>query len=284
MKKTRLKLIFMIKKLSILGIFIIAFAGGYFLHRHFKYYKESVPQAVEISEVTKKNVVGKVEEVAVKGEEIIAETGNKKSKIETVEENIKKIIPEELNLDVAFYPQAPFANWDYPWQEACEEASVLLAVNEYYDHNWTREEFNEEILKLVEWEKKTFGSYEHTSVEQTAQILNDYFDLKTKIHAEPSLEDVQEILANGNLIVMTFAGKELKNPNYKNGGPIYHAMLIKGYKKGEKIITHDVGTRNGENYVYTWKGIYDSLHDYAEPIQDGAKLMIEVFPPEVENF
>ena len=274
----------MIKKLLVLFLLFAFFIGGYFSYKQLKYRKESVPQAVEIFDIVQKNKqknsVEKPKEVVVAGKESSSTEVLKDKEIEI--EPVGKVIPEELNLDVPFYPQAPFANWDYPWQEACEEASVLLAVNEYYNHNWTREEFNAEILKLVAWEKKTFGSYEHTSVEQTAQILNEHFNLKTKIHRDPTFEDVKKIISNGNLIVMTFAGKKLKNPNYKNGGPIYHAMLIKGYKKNEKIITHDVGTRNGENYVYSWKRIHDSMHDYYEPIEKGEKLMIEVFSPATE--
>lgn len=191
-----------------------------------------------------------------------------------------KPLPLALNLEVPFYSQAPFSNWDYPWQEACEEASALLVANTYFNHKWTREQFNEQILSLVDWEKKTFGDYKHTDVDQTAKLLKDYLGLETVIHENPTFEDVKEILSHGHLIVMTFAGKDLHNPNYKNGGPNYHAMVIKGYKdEGQKIITNDVGTRNGENYVYSWTTINNSLHDYAEPINKGAKRIIEVIPP-----
>lgn len=194
---------------------------------------------------------------------------------------IPKLISSELNLKVPFYPQAPFANWDLPWQEACEEASVLLVANVYYEHNWPREEFNNQILQLVEWEKKQFGDYKHTSVAQTAEMLNNYLNLKTVIHENPTFDDVKNILAQGHLIVMTFAGKELGNPNYRNGGPVYHAMVIKGYKTADqKIITNDVGTRNGADYIYDWKTIEHALHDFNEPIDGGAKKFIEVLPPE----
>ncbi len=133
----------------------------------------------------------------------------------------------------------------------------------------------------MEWEKDYFGDYKHTTVAQTAEFFDKYLGLKTIIHENPTFEDVQKILAKGHLIAMPFAGKMLGNPNYKNGGPIYHMMVVKGYKKGQKIITNDVGTRNGENYVYTWKVAQNALHDYDEPIQNGVKRMIEVLPVEV---
>jgi hypothetical protein len=40
-------------------------------------------------------------------------------------------LPNELNIDLPFYTQAPTGNWDYPWQDACEEASVALVANVY---------------------------------------------------------------------------------------------------------------------------------------------------------
>lgn len=248
---------------KILGFFLgVLIAGtGYFGYKHLKYAKEPVPAAVEIAEV-------------LRNEKKVPE-----SKEEIPFQASVNQLPEELNLNVPFYSQAPFSNWDYPWQEACEEASMLLAANEYFDHNWTREQFNEELLALIAWEKERFGYYEHTNVAEIVEILKEYLGVEALVHENPSFEDVAGILAQGHLIVMTFAGKELNNPNYTNGGPVYHAMLIKGYKAGRKIITHDVGTRRGEDYVYSWEKIYNSLHDYSEPIEDGAKLMIEILPP-----
>ena len=85
---------------------------------------------------------------------------------------------------------------------------------------------------------------------------------------------------------MTFEGKVIGNPNYKNGGPVYHAMVIKGYEDKtadpgsvQKIITHDVGTRKGEDYVYKWSTLQNALHDWNEPMKNGAKRMLEVLPP-----
>lgn len=244
---------------------------GFLYFRVLRYQKEPVPQAVDFTDVIGddndiSNTIGSA-----------ADINSIKSLL--IEEEKEVEIPPELNLDAAFYSQAPFENWDYPWQEACEEASVLLAANEYFDHNWSRGEFNDEILKLVDWENERFGRYEHTTVDETAEIAKDYLGMDFIIHDNPTYEDVQEALAKGHLIVMTFAGKKLGNPNYRNGGPIYHAMLIKGYKEGQKIITHDVGTKNGEDYVYSWSVISDALADYAVPIESGAKRMIELLPP-----
>src|SRR3990167_747254 len=35
---------------------------------------------------------------------------------------------KEVNLDIPFTSQAPHLNWDQPYQDFCEEASILMAV------------------------------------------------------------------------------------------------------------------------------------------------------------
>src|SRR5690554_5866511 len=39
---------------------------------------------------------------------------------------VPKEVPAEINLAVPFTSQAPTANWDMPFQEACEEAAALM--------------------------------------------------------------------------------------------------------------------------------------------------------------
>lgn len=225
--------------------------GGYFAYKSFKQMPEAVPQAVDLHDVL------------------------------ASQKNVEKIsLPAQINLNVPFYPQAPFANWDYPWQEACEEASILLVANIYQNKKWTREQFNDEILKIVEWQKKRFGDYIHTDMQQTKDMLKEYLGLDSVIHENPSYDDIRAILAKGHLIVMPLDGKLLNNPYFTNGGPIYHVIVIKGYKSNNRLITHDVGTKRGADYVYSWDTISKAFHDYAIPMSAGGRRLIEVIPPE----
>lgn len=190
-------------------------------------------------------------------------------------------LPSSINIEMPFYTQAPFSNWDYPWQEACEEASVLLVANLYNKMNLSKEAYNTELLRLVDWEKEYFGAYEHTTVAQTVEMLSLNYHLEATIHEGANFQEMQSALAEGHLIIAPFAGKLLHNPNFKNGGPNYHMLVIKGYDSTKnQIVTHDVGTRNGADYVYNWSILQNALHDWNDTdITMGEPRWIEVSPP-----
>jgi len=117
-----------------------------------------------------------------------------------------------------------------------------------------------------------------TTIAQTAEMMKTNYGLETVIHDNPTFEDFQEILAAGHLIIAPFAGQHLGNPNYKNGGPVYHMMVVKGYDADKmQIVTDDVGTRNGADYVYSWETINFALHDWNDnDILLGEPRIIEV--------
>ena len=250
------------KKIFIAVAVLVVVGGGAVVA--YKIYRQQVPkEAVPVA----------VDFVAVESQQVLSSAPA-----------ASKSVPE-LNLKMTFYTQAPFSDWSMPWQEACEEASMLLVANEYFDHNWTRENFRDEILKLVDWQTRIFGDYKDTDAALMMRMLKEYLGLDGKVYTDPSFEDVKAVLERGHFILMPFAGKEIGNPNYKNGGPVYHVMVIKGYKNGDstdasvqKIITADVGTRNGEDYVYSWSTLQNAMHEFAVPMSRGAKVMIEVLP------
>jgi hypothetical protein len=186
--------------------------------------------------------------------------------------------PLYLNIKMAFFPQAPYADWSLPYQESCEEASVILVANLFNKLNLNREKFHGELLKLIEWEKERFGDYKHTDIKQTEIIINEYYKLKTVIHENPNIDDIVKILKKGNLIIAPFAGKLLDNPYFTNGGPKYHMLVIKGFNlKTQEIVTHDVGTKRGANFIYSWENINASIHDWnKEDMLLGQKVIIEV--------
>jgi hypothetical protein len=192
-----------------------------------------------------------------------------------------KELPLTINLEVPFFPQAPDGNWNQPWQDSCEEAAVLLSY--YYAAGRTpaKDEFKKDILTLIDWENKNFGSYRDTDIEQTNLMLKENFGImnhESRIMIQPSVENLKQELSQGHVIVAPFAGRQLHNPYYSNTGPYYHMMVIKGYDE-KNFITNDVGTRRGQNYKYPYETIMSAMHEWNDTdINLGAKKVIVVIP------
>lgn len=194
------------------------------------------------------------------------------------------ILPESFDLKPAFASQAPFGNWGLPYQEACEEASMIIVAKYFKRENLNKQIMDEEIKKLVDWEKKNLGYYEHTTIEEVKNILEDYFNLKAEVSNEVEVERIKHELFKGNLIIVPCSGRDLPNPYFKQPGPVYHMLVIRGWKK-DKFITNDPGTKNGEGFAYKYEDLIKAIHNPpfsgSEPLTqellwEGEKKMVVV--------
>lgn len=185
-------------------------------------------------------------------------------------------LPEQINLDVPFYAQAPDGNWGMPWQEACEEASLILAYHYAMDIPLTKAKFKEHIWGLVNWQQEKYNDYIHTEVAKMTEMLKGYFKYEDfEIVDNPTVEDIKKALAAGHPIVAPFAGRQLENPFFTQPGPYYHVIVIKGYD-GKNFIVNDVGTRRGHSFIYSYENIMSAMHDYDPDIEiaEGVKKII----------
>ena len=189
---------------------------------------------------------------------------------------VEEQLPDKINWPVAFAMQAPFSDWSMPYQEACEEAALILANRYFNNEKVDKKTMKQEILSLIEWEKEKFGLFTDTSLAEVKIMAKEYFKLKTKIDEDVSIENIKKQLALGNLVLAPAAGRELKNPFFKQPGPLYHMLLIRGYE-GDEFIVNDVGIGRGFGYKYNMKTLINAIHDL--PLStDGA-----VFRPYDEN-
>ena len=191
-------------------------------------------------------------------------------------------LPDQINLDVPFTIQAPKQDWSGPFEDTCEEASVLM-VNDYYKGASgiiPPDQAQSDILALVDYENKAFGDYRDTTAAQTALMAKDFFKLDdAKVVPVQSTDDIKRLLANGYPVIVPAAGRELGNPYFSGAGPVYHMYVVKGYTKDGQFITNDPGTRHGKDYLYPAQTVMSSMHDYvAANIDSGAKVVIVLVP------
>lgn len=188
-------------------------------------------------------------------------------------------LPKKVQLDVVFASQAPFQNWSMPYQEACEEASVIMAAYYFKKKPLERQKLNQEIIDLVAWEVSEFGYYEDTTAEETARIARDYFGLDAQVTDDVSAERIERELAAGHLLIPPFAGRILPNPYFKQPGPLYHMLVITGYDRAKRqFITNDPGTNTkGEDFRYSYDALLNAVHDWnGGNVLQGKKVMIIV--------
>jgi hypothetical protein len=189
-------------------------------------------------------------------ESIKEETAEKEKTIEAPTETIaesQKILPEKAYLEVQFICQAPLEteeNWTYH-EESCEEAALLQAYLYETGQTMTKQEANEEILKMIDWQNKNYGSQNDLYAEELKEFAINYYedisDSDIKIIENARIEDIKKEVANGHPAIVPITGEILKNPYYPYPG--YHMLIVTGYTE-DKIITNDNGTRRGKDYSY----------------------------------
>lgn len=174
-------------------------------------------------------------------------------------------IPYTLSLPVPFTPQAPTANWDTIHNEDCEEASAIMA-NAYYngphDVKLDPAYVEGQLTKLTDWEMNTFGYNLDISSEETVKMIEANYNLSAKMVSGFTEDDIKKELAQNHLVLIPENGQLLGNPNYKQPGPKYHMLVIRGYTSST-IITNDPGTRNGLNYSYSFDTLYNANGDWS---------------------
>lgn len=188
-------------------------------------------------------------------------------------------IPSTFKLDIPFSSQAPYGNWALPYQEACEEASMIMAAHYLLDlGEFTPEISNNEILQLIDFQEKNQYKIDITAAE-TAEVINKYYDgkLSAKTILNPSIDDIKRELLKKNVVIMPFAGRQLDTPFYTQPGPQYHMMVIKGFNQ-KGFITNDPGTlTKGKDFVFSYKNIMDSFHDWnGGDVANGKKELVVV--------
>ena len=84
----------------------------------------------------------------------------------------------------------------------------------------------------------------------------------------------------GRPVIVPAAGRLLKNPFFKQPGPYYHMLVIKGVTADGKFITHDPGTKRGADFLYGQEALYNAINDWddARGTLSGRKAMIVVYP------
>lgn len=167
-----------------------------------------------------------------------------------------------INLDVPYSSQAPDRIWEEPWQNACEEVSILM-LNAYYGRYGLSPMFaKDEIRKMVAWEEEQ-NWFTSISIEKIATLYKQFFPhgKQPRIIDDPTVAQIKTFLDTGTPVLAVANGRTLPNGWYSDGGPDYHALIIRGYTEDE-FITNDPGVNRGRNFTFPISALMNSLHDW----------------------
>jgi hypothetical protein len=265
------------------GILAIALIGvGTYMERDairsrfFDDQPETLPEAVEVADTLDTNVAESVP-AAVENSNV----NEPEVQGDVVDVTAAATLPSQFNLAVPFVLQAPTANWDAVHNETCEEAAVLT-VHYYWTKvkTFTPAQVETQYSKMIAYENKTFGDFKDTTAAQTAKMIKELYKYK-RVDVLPmkSINDAKPHVLAGRPVIIPSSGKLLKNPNFKNGGPLYHMLVVRGWMKDGRIITNDPGTRKGNGYVYSASVLWNAIHDWnGGKVTSGKKVMIVVYP------
>ncbi|MFB6182285.1 MAG: C39 family peptidase [Candidatus Magasanikbacteria bacterium] len=185
-----------------------------------------------------------------------------------------KKMPKEINLNVPFIPQAPTGDWSQPWQDACEEAGVLMLDAYYKDYELSPVFAEDEIKKMVDWEENEKGWGDSIEIEKIADLIEYYVGKEAQIFENPTVDQIKRQVASGNPVLVVAYGKDIPNPYYTGDGPLYHVLIIKGYNESE-FITNDPGTKRGKNFRYKYNEIMNVIHDWnGGDVESGVSKML----------
>ncbi len=237
-------------------------------------------EAVVVEKVSEINKDKEIEEIVMNTntntEKNDLEIGdNVTTTIATPTIKIVKTLPKKINLDVPFTSQAPEKIWVDPWEDFCEEAAVLMLDAYYEEYNLSPLFAKDELLRIWEWEQtRNFGK--SIEIKEIKEIFSKYFNLKSKIVENPTIGQIKTFIAEGKPVLTVADGKVLPNQYFRNGGPVYHALIIRGYTE-DKFITNDPGSGWSKNYEYKYDVLMDSIHDWNNGnVSEGKKVILVI--------
>lgn len=244
------------KKYILASIIIITLVLlGIYQSRQPKLIKVDLPKAKEHQEFIKEDTED-IEEIIII-EDIIEE-----EVVELEEEAASIVKINNINLAVPFTSQAPTANWEQPFQDACEEASILMVDYYYSNQNLpSLKEVENILIDMVDWQKDNWGGHFNLSIIKVAEYAMTTFGYQTEVIENLTADKIRDFLDKGIPVIIPADGHKLDNPFFSGDGPEYHMLVIKGYKDNI-FITNDPGTRRGADFIYTEVNLMEAIADW----------------------
>jgi len=180
----------------------------------------------------------------------------------------------KIFLKIPYFSQAPDGQWVAPWDEACEEASILM-IDAYY-RGQTQIDKNrgkQTILDMVKWEDTVLKTNTDTDAAQTVRLIRAKASFTATIKRNPLIEEIKKEIAEGRPIL--FMHNMYKLYDERDLGDSYHVSVITGYDDttGEFLVNDPARPR--ERYRY--EILMNALHDFNPKTREADAIPTVVF-------
>jgi hypothetical protein len=188
----------------------------------------------------------------------------------------------ETGIDVPFSSQAPEGNWSEPWQNACEETSIIM-IDSFYEGDTTlrKGEAKREILEILRTKETEFNFSKDESLQTIVEVINlANLGWEGTIIENPTIKMLQAELDEERPIIVPVYAPKLNNLLYIDGGPDYHVVVLIGYDEDtQEFIIHDPGTQSGADLRFSYDVFMDAIHDLDTKVYtDGRKAVLFTSP------
>ncbi len=173
-----------------------------------------------------------------------------------------KTIPINFVLAVPFSAQAPTDNWSR--NEDCEETSITMAnafLTGTTEDRLPATAAQNAIDNLKKWEQANLGYNQNTGADATTKMAEGAFGLNITQIPNFTENDLKIALINNHPILLPINAKLLGNTQYVNGGPLYHMIVLRGFK-GDTFIVNDPGTDGGDGNEYPFSVLQNAASDW----------------------
>ncbi|MEO5927346.1 MAG: C39 family peptidase [Patescibacteria group bacterium] len=162
------------------------------------------------------------------------------------------------SLQVPYVSQVPDGAWVAPWDEACEEASIVMIDGYYHRTGRPTDGGRAQMQSMIDWENETFKVYKDTDANQTVQLIRheDAFGAVRK--QDPSLVSIKRELKAKRPVIALVNMYALYGE--QSLGDSYHVLVITGYDDDTKEFIVNDPARERKTYAYDT--VMDALHDY----------------------
>ena len=187
------------------------------------------------------------------------------------------LLTQAKNIEIPFTTQAPFGSWAQPWQDFCEEATIVMVDSFYTGRQLDKYTARDELLKIDRIKQNHLGSSLDEDAEKMTNLVNNFLSWEIKTVENPTLKQIKTEIDANRPIIFLVHGKYLYNPYFRNGGPDYHTVLVSGYDdETQEFITQEPGTRYGNNFRYKYDTLLNALHDYLPELKtkEGKKIAL----------